>query len=56
MNPTFYYMHRKGLILAELGRKQEAREAAEKSIEMVQEVLSMKEEWTFRNQEFIKTL
>jgi len=56
MNPTFYYMHRKGLILAELGRKQEAREAAEKSIEMVQEVPSMKEEWTFRNQEFINTL
>ncbi len=56
-NPNaFWYVHRKGLILAKMGRNEQAIEAARQSMKMAQSVPSFAQEYTRRNQELIDSL
>lgn len=53
---AFYFVHRKALILAALGRKSEAIAEAKKSMEMAKKSPAFAQEYTFRNQELIDSL
>lgn len=56
-NPSaFYYVHRKALILAKLGRKDEAIATARESMRMVESVPAFRQEYTRRNQDLIDSL
>jgi hypothetical protein len=53
---AFYYAHRKALILAELGRKEEAKAEAMRSMKMAESVPAFREEYTWRNKQLIESL
>ncbi len=53
---AFWWVHGKAQILAKLGRKDEAKAAAEQSIELSKQAPAMHEEYRKRNQQLIESL
>jgi tetratricopeptide (TPR) repeat protein len=53
---AFYWIHRKALILAKLGRKDEARAEATRSMKMAESNPAFREEYTWKNKQLIESL
>lgn len=53
---AFYWVHRKALILAKLGRKDEARAEANRSMKMAEGNPAFREEYTWKNKQLIESL